>query len=118
MAAGRSEERRFRLLRDHSGRRAVVLRRPLPNGLSVAAGATEGATRAPRRREFMAPVVRRRATLRADLPLRLPKYADQTGRVRARFAPGRSGLDEQRPQADLARFGLDIGPAVREPHRG
>ena len=41
VAAGRSEERRFRLLRAHAGRRAVLLRRPLPNGLSVAAAATD-----------------------------------------------------------------------------
>ena len=37
LAAGRSEKRRLRLLRAHAGRRAVLLRRPLPNGLSVAA---------------------------------------------------------------------------------
>jgi hypothetical protein len=60
VAAWRSEERRFRLLRAHAGRRAVVLRRPLPNGLSVAAGANDraGATRAPRHRELMAAIVR------------------------------------------------------------
>src|ERR1700729_4122279 len=34
LASGRSEERRFCLLRAHAGRRAVLLRRPLPNGLS------------------------------------------------------------------------------------
>ena len=37
VAAGRSEKRRFRVLRAHAGRRAVVLRRALPNGLSLAA---------------------------------------------------------------------------------
>ena len=62
----------------------VLLRRPLPNGLSVAARATDcaGATRAPRHREFMAAVVRRRAT--AYAPLR---------RSRTR----RSGPERRRP---------------------
>jgi hypothetical protein len=60
VAAGRSEERRFCLLRADARRRPVLLRRPLPNGLSVAARATDcvGATRAPSRREFMAAIVR------------------------------------------------------------
>jgi len=37
--------------------------------------------------------------------------------VRARFSPGRRGSNEKRLQAGLARRHLDIGPAVREPHR-
>ncbi len=72
VAARRSEKRRFRLLRAHAGRRSVVLRRPLPNGLSVATRAADcpGATRAPSHREFMAAVMRRRAVLRLALRLR------------------------------------------------
>ena len=38
MAARRSEERRFRLLRAHAGRGPLLLRRPLPDGLSPANG--------------------------------------------------------------------------------
>ena len=55
-----SEKRRFRLLRAHAGRRAVLLRRPLPNGLSVAAGSAGRSTAkgAPRHRELMAAGVR------------------------------------------------------------
>jgi len=53
--------------------------------------------------EFMAAVVMRGATLGADLPLRLREHADETRSVRARFAPSRSGLDEEgagsRPRA-------------------
>ena len=55
--------------------------------------------------------------LGADLPLRLPKHADEARSVRARFSPGRRGSNEKRLQAGLARRHLDIGPAVREPHR-
>ena len=77
----------------------VLLRRPLPNGLSVVAAATA----IPQERRVLAyllAVVRWRATLRADLPLRLPKHADQTRSVGACFAPRRCGLD---PGAAVSR---------------
>ena len=43
MAARRSEKRRFRLLRAHAGRGPLLLRWPLPDGLSPADGETEPA---------------------------------------------------------------------------
>ena len=48
MAARRSEKRRFRLLRAHAGRGPLLLRRPLPNGLSPADGKTDPAGTAKR----------------------------------------------------------------------
>ncbi len=56
VAARRSEERGLRLLRAHAGGGPVLLRRPLPDGLPVAAGEAEraGAATISRPREFMA----------------------------------------------------------------
>jgi hypothetical protein len=58
LAARRSKKRGIRLLRAYAGQRPVVLRRPLPNGLSVAAGAAECAGAARDSREFVAAIVR------------------------------------------------------------
>ena len=111
MAARRSQEWGVRLLRAHAGQGPVVLRRPLSDGLSSAAGATDcaGATRDPRHREFMAAILKGW--------LGSLEYADEAGSIQARFAPSRSRLDEQRPQAGLTRCRLDVRPAVGEAHR-
>ena len=119
VAARRSEKRRFRLLRAHAGRRASPIAPAIAEWLigrrrrGRSRGSDKGS--APSRvhggcreaaREAYAPTARR--------PL---EHADQTRSVRARFAPRRSRLHEERPQAGLARRRLDIGPAVRKPHR-
>ena len=118
VAARRSEKRRLRLLRAHAGRRASPIA-PAIAGWPIGRRRRDrcaGAARAPRHREFMAVVVRRRAaSMRRLAPLL--EHADQAWSVRARFAPRRRGLDEERPQARLPRCRLDIGPAVRKPHR-
>ena len=91
VAARRSEKRGLRLLRAHAGGRPVLLRRPLPDGLPVPTGEAkrERAAGISRHREFVA------GGLRAgSCPL---EDADQTGRVRARFAPRRRRPDEERP---------------------
>ena len=64
------------------------------------------AARTPRHREFVAAVLRRRAA--TALHAVCLEHADQAGRVRARFAPRRRRLDEERPQAGLARGRLDV----------
>ena len=75
----------------------VLLRRPLPNGLSVAAGATDCAgARAPRHREFMAAVVRRRATLGA---------ACRSVFSNTQIRPGASAPASRRVEADRMRSG-------------
>ena len=97
VAAGRSEERRFCLLRAHAVRRPVLLRRPLPNGLSVVAAATDPAgARAPRHREFMAAVVRRYAPIcRSVFP-------------NTQIRPGASAPASRRVDADWIRSGRKL----------
>ena len=122
VAAGRSEKRRFRLLRAHASRGPVLLRRPLPDGLSAAAAASRARASEPgfqRHRRVRGGCREMARRLYAPSSTRPPclEHADQARSVRARFAPGRRGLDEERPQAGLARGRLDIGAAVGKPHR-
>ena len=94
VAARRSEERRVRLLRAHAGQRPILLRRPLPNGLSVAAAASDcTGARAPRHREFMAAVVRAAREARRRPPRK------------TQIRPGASAPASRRVEADWTRRG-------------
>ena len=66
--------------------RAILLRRPLPDGLSATAGRgrAHGSGRVPRHREFVAAVLRRRRSYARTSPLRPLEPADQARRIRAR----------------------------------
>ena len=112
LAARRSEKRGIRLLRAHAGRRASPIAPAIagwPTGRAQPRPIARERHKA--RRAGGSPEVHRR------LSLSVLEHEDQAWRIRARFAPRRSGLDEQRLQADLARRRLDIGPAVSKAHR-